>query len=111
MTQAAARTARPQHYVRMAVRPLAWLEETNLVRVSGLVADRIYRNRRRTSAGSYVLLDDQRRVFVLSETSAATEPTVRRNPNWVVGRYGGGVLAQCPTLEEIADDLRESLKP
>jgi hypothetical protein len=111
MNPVAARTASPQHYVRTKVRPLAWLDEVNLLRVAAMVADRIYRNRRRTSAGSYLLVDDGRRVLVLSEASSATDSAVRRHPKWVVGRYACGPVASYPTLDDIADDLRECLKP
>ena len=111
MTQAAARTAKPQHYVRRNLRELGLLADSGLPAIACLVVRRIRRNRRLMATGSYVLVDDAGRVYVLSEGVAWTEPMVNRNSGWLVGRYASGETFAFPSTESIEEDILARLNP
>lgn len=104
-------TARPQHYGRQQLRALGLLSVSGAAVIAAAVVARVLRNRRNTSAGSYVLVDEAGRVFVLAEAAASTEAVVRRHEGWLIGLYGGGAPFVPPRACDVESDIRAAMEP
>lgn len=79
------------------------------------IMDRVIANRSRHSAGSYVLGDTDRNVYVLSDGNAMTAPLINASMPWYVGSYAmrsvmHGVRMDFPTAADILDDLVEHFR-
>ncbi len=79
------------------------------------VLRRIMANRSHHAAGSFVLGDTDRNVYVLSEGANVTRSIVEASLPWYVGSYAMrsvqlGVRLEFPTVQEIIDDLVEHFR-
>lgn len=102
-------TARPQHYSRRRLRAVCTVDEAGIPGTAAAVVKRIQRNRRTSSAGSYVLVDDEGRVYVVPEAAAWAEAMVNRHAGWLVGRYASGARVVFPDARDIEGDILERL--
>lgn len=101
----APRRRQPQHHGSRQLRAVAALGISAPPVVAAAVVARVLRNRRRTSAGSYLLLDDLGYAYVLAETASGTEATLRRHACWLIGLYGSGKPFVPPDARQVEGDI------
>lgn len=101
--------AAPQHYVSRKMREVGTVPNDGLDAIVRRVFFRIKKNRSGLGCGSYVLIDDLARVFVLSEDSSSTPSMVARNTRFLVGLYAAGAKPKLPEYTDLVEDIEFAL--
>jgi len=71
---------------------------------------RMRKNRHTTGAGSYLLGDESKQVYVVAEGNSTGMGFVNRNEAWTVGRYCAGLRGEFPMAEQLIGDLQEHFR-
>jgi len=71
---------------------------------------RMRKNRHSTSAGSYLMGDEQGQVYVVAEGSSTGMGFVNRHEAWHIGRYAAGIRGALPMAEQLIGDMQEHFR-
>lgn len=71
---------------------------------------RIRKNRHVTGAGSYLMGDEHKQVYVVAEGSSTGMVFVNRHESWHIGRYGAGIRGALPMVEQLIGDMQEHFR-
>lgn len=93
------------------IRPIGHFdEEGDMHTLAKKIVRRIQTNRHATSAGSYLMGDEQHAVYVVAEGSSTGMGFINRHEPWHIGRYGAGLRGALPLVEQVIGDLQEHFK-
>jgi len=94
------------------VRPIGQFQpdEGDMTNLANSILRRIRKNRHTTGAGSYVLGDQDGRVYVVAEGNSTGMGFVNRHEGWTIGRYCAGLRGALPLAEQLVGDLQEHFK-
>jgi len=101
--------ASPQHYVGKAMKEVGTVPTEGIDVAVRRVAFRIKKNRNSLGCGSFVLVDEDGRVFVLAEDSSTTQSLVTKNQKWLVGLYCAGRRPRLPEYADLLEDIEFAL--
>lgn len=91
------------------VRPIGRFDENegDMTILAKSILRRMRKNRHTTGAGSYLLGDEENRVYVVAEGNSTGMGFVTRNEAWLIGRYAAGLRGAFPMAEQLIGDLQE----
>ncbi|NII54385.1 hypothetical protein [Luteibacter sp. SG786] len=85
-------------------------EEGDMGPLAKFILRRIRKNRHVTGAGSYLMGDEHKQVYVVAEGSSTGMVFVNRHESWHIGRYGAGIRGALPMVEQLIGDMQEHFR-